>query len=200
MAARVIPFENNVLAQNVSITASDVTPEGCILQAGQNVTFTNNAGIPISIAFNPSGIFANITNLSPTAPNNTNTQTAPSSGSVNYHVTVGAVTNGPYAIQAGPGPMYVTVSGNSTSGFTCSPDPVAIPVGGTLQMNPAVSTHHYKVAWTDDDPFTVPLTTVDSTPHAENPNDGAAGYPYTLDDASIRGTGGRGGKVIVKGS
>ena len=200
MAARVIPFENNVVAQNISITPSNATPEGCILQAGQNVTFTNNAGAPISIVFAPSGLFTNITNLSPTPPNNSNTQNAPPSGSVNYYVTVGAATNGPYAIQCGPGPMYVTVSGNNTTGITCNPDPVAIPIGGTLQMDPTVSTNKYDVGWTNGDPFTVPLTTVDSTPHTDNPNDGAAQYPYTILKTSIQGTGGKGGKVIVVGS
>ncbi len=197
MAARVIPFENNIVAQNISITPTDAIPEGCILQAGQNVTFTNNAGTPISIVFTPSGLFTNITNLSPTPPNNTNTQTAHSSGSVNYSVTVGAATNGPYAVQCGPGPMYVTVSGNNNTGITLSPDPVAIPIGGTLQLDPAVSTNKYEVGWTNVDPFIVPVTSVDSTPHTENPNDGAASYPYTVLKTSIEGGGGKGGKVIV---
>ena len=163
MAARVIPFEDSDTVQNISITDTDATPEGCILTALQNnVTFTNNASSPVSIAFNPTGILTNISNL---AVGSTSTaQTMPVSASVNYYVTVGSVVtpNGPYAIQSGNGFMVVTVSGGIGT-ETVSPDPVAIPLGGNLEMQPAVSSQVYDVAWTNGDPFTVPISKADST-------------------------------------
>jgi hypothetical protein len=200
MAARVIPFEDSDTTQNISITASDAIPEGCILTALQNtVTFTNNAGTSISIAFNPTGILTNISNL---PPGNTSAgQTMPASASVNYYVTVGPDVNGPYAIQSGNGYMVVEISGDSGS-ITCSPDPVAIPVGGNLEMQPAISTYVYDITWTDGDPFTVPITTADSTPHTDSPQNGGPGeYPYTVVKHSIEGGGGSGGGTVkVKGS
>jgi len=204
MAARVIPFEDSFTAQSISITATDAIPEGCILTTTQTtVTFTNNSGCPIDIAFNPSGIFNNITNLSPTSGSNVNTQPAPANFGVNYNVTVhlpaGPATNGPYAIQAGSGVMVVTVSGSGTQ-IICAPDPVAIPVGGNLKMTPALSADQYGVAWKNGDPFTVPITSVDNTSHTENPQDGPGQYPYTVAKTSPRATGPGGGKVIVVGS
>src|ERR1700685_4547755 len=102
MAARVIPFEDSDTTQNISIAATDASPEGCILTALQNiVTFTNNAGASISIAFNPTGILTNISNLP--AGNTSAGQIMPASASVNYYVTVGSDQIGPYAIQSGNG-------------------------------------------------------------------------------------------------
>jgi hypothetical protein len=199
MAARAIPFV--ATPQNISITATDANPEGCILTTIQtSVTFTNNSGYPIDITFNPTGIFNNVTNLPPTAGSNVNTQPAPANFSVNYNVTVhipgGTVTNGPYAIQAGTGSMVVMVSGSGNS-ITCVPDPVAIPVGGNLKMSPAVNSNQYAVAWTDGDPFTIPITTVDNVSHTENPQDGPGQYRFTVTKTSPRETGPGGGKVIV---
>jgi hypothetical protein len=202
MAARVIPYEENLVAKTVTITATDATPEGCILQAGQGVTFTNNSGSPVTITFNPTNMFGASINLTASAPGNSYTAPGPAgSGSVNYYITVGANPNpnGPYAIQAGAGPMYVVVSG-SVGNEKVSPDPVAIPVGGTLQMNPSLSTNKYSVGtWTNGDPFIVPLTTVDSTPHTDNTSDGPGQFPYTATRTSIEGGGGNGkGTVIVR--
>src|SRR5450432_3813524 len=151
MAARAIPFENSVTAQNISITASDATPEGCILQAGQGGTFTNNSGSPVTITFNPTTVFGASISLTAQAPGNTNTPPMPTgSMSVNYNVTVGGnPTIGPFAIQVGIGPMFVVVSGAAGSEL-CAPDPVAIPAGGTLELRPALSTNKYNVAgWTN---------------------------------------------------
>jgi hypothetical protein len=201
MAARVIPFEDSDTVQNISITATDAIPEGCILTALQNsVTFTNNATSSVSIAFNPTGILTNISNL--VACSTSAAQTMPASASINYSVTVGSVVtpNGPYAIQSGDGFMVVTVSGGIGT-ETVSPDPVAIPLGGNLEMQPAVSSHVYDVAWTDGDPFTVPITTADSTSHTDNSGNGTGEYPYTVTRVTIEGGGGKGGgKVIVVGT
>ncbi len=193
MAARVIPFAQNLSAKNISITATDALPEGGMLQATQDaVTFTNNSGYPIDIAFNPPGIFTDITGLSPTPPNNVNTQPAPTNGAANYYVTVhnpgGTVVNGPYSIQAGSGYMTVTVGSN----LVCSPDPVAIPVGGRLEMRPAVSGNRYSVSWSNGNPLNI--TTVDSTPHTAT--GGAGQFPYAVAQNVAQATGG--GKVVIQ--
>jgi hypothetical protein len=196
MAARVIPFEDSDTVQNISITDTDATPEGCILTALQNnVTFTNNASSPVSIAFNPTGILTNINNLA--AGSTSTAQTMPVSASVNYYVTVGSVVtpNGPYAIQSGNGFMVVTISGG-IGNETVSPDPVAIPLGGNLEMQPAVSSHVYNVAWTNGDPFTVPISKADSTSHTESSSYGPGDYPYTVTRVSIEGGGGNGGGTV----
>jgi hypothetical protein len=203
MAARVIPFEDNVSAKGISITAADATPEGCILSTTQNaVTFTNNSGYVIDINFNPSGIFTNVIGLSPTPPNNFNTQSAPNNISVNYNVTVyetPQATNGPFAIQTGAGYMQVVVStiGNEV---TCVPDEVAIPLGGNLMLTPATNHDTYPVTWEEGDPFTEPITSVDNTSHTNNPQNGSGEFPYQVgggpgpSDVPGQGT------VIVRGT
>jgi len=203
MAARVIPFEDNVSAKGISITATDATPEGCILSTTQNaVTFTNNSGYVIDINFNPSGIFTNVIGLSPTSPNNSNTQSAPANTSVNYNVTVyetPQVTNGPFAIQRGTGYMVVTVSGSGDN-LTNVPVDVAIPVGGNLMMYTS-SNNVYPVAWTDGDPFdTDPITTVDNAVHTGDPvNGGPDPYPYQVGQPGPNNNPGA-GTVIVRGT
>ncbi|HXM10214.1 MAG TPA: hypothetical protein VN946_09735 [Terriglobales bacterium] len=199
MAARVIPFEDSDTAQNISITDTDAIPEGYILTATQNsVTFTNNATSPVSIAFTPSDILTDISNLA--VGGTSAAQTMPASASVNYCVTVGAVVNGPFAIQSGNGFMVVMVRG-SAGNENCNPNLVAIPLGGNLQMQPAISTDGYTVNWTDGDPFIEPITKVDSATHTDDPADGTGEYPYTVTSVSIQGGGGNGGgRVIVVGT
>ena len=95
--ARVIPFEDNTPAQTITID-STFTPSttGCFVQAGQSVIFTNNSGVTIDIRFTPNPVtptvFNDITALSSTAPNNTNTQQPLiPNGTANYYVYVGGV-------------------------------------------------------------------------------------------------------------
>ena len=114
MAARVIPYEDNVVAPNINITPTGASPEGCFLQqTGQTITFTNNSGVSIDITFVPNPVLPNqvvfndILGLSPPPPNNTNTQTPQvANGSVNYNVNIGGTKYGPYAIQVGNGPFW----------------------------------------------------------------------------------------------
>jgi hypothetical protein len=197
MAARVIPFEDTDTVLNISITAAGATPEGCILSTTQNsVSFTNNSGASISIAFNPAGIFANINNLP--AGQTSAPQPAPANAAVNYSVTVGAAVNGPYAIQTGTGYMLVVVS---TSGeeIICTPDEVAIPVGGNLRLSPAANIDDYPVTWNNVDPFTQPLTSVDSVSHTDNPQDGSGEFTYEVGGPGPNNIPGS-GTVIVRGS
>jgi hypothetical protein len=202
MAARVIPFEDNLSAKGISITATDATPEGCILSTTQNaVTFTNNSGYVIDINFSPSGIFANVIGLTPTSPNNFNTQSAPNNISVNYCVTVyetPQVTNGPFAIQTGTGYMQVVVS---TSGdqITCAPDEVAIPLGGNLMMTPGATIDTYPVTWSEGDPFTQPITTVDNQSHTDSTQNGTGDFPFEVGEPGPSNVPGQ-GTVIIRGT
>jgi hypothetical protein len=196
MAARVIPFEDTDTVLNISITATDATPEGCILSTTQNsVSFTNNSGASISIAFHPGGIFSDINNLP--AGQTSAPQPAPANASVNYCVTVGPAVNGPYAIQTGTGYMQVVVS---TSGeeIKCAPDEVAIPLGGNLMLTPAASIDGYPVTWNNGDPFTQPITSVDNASHADNPQDGSGEFTYEVGGPGPKENPGGGGTVIVR--
>jgi len=201
MAARVIPFEDNVSAKGISITATDTTPEGCILSTTQNaVTFTNNSGYVIDVNFNPTGIFTNFTLPDPNTGSNVNTQPAPNNIAVNYNVTVNETppaTNGPFSIQTGTGYMQVVISTIGDQ-ITCAPDEVAIPLGGNLMMSPATSNDRYPVGWGDDgDPFTPPITSVDNTSHTDNPADGTGEFPYEVGGPGPNNIPG-GGKVIIQ--
>jgi hypothetical protein len=195
MAARVIPFEDTDTVLNISITATDATPEGYILSTTQNsVSFTNNSGASISIAFSPNGIFADINNLP--AGQTSAPQPAPANTSVNYKVTVGPAVIGPYAIQMGTGYMQVVVSTIGEE-ITCAPEEVAIPVGGNLMLTPAASIDGYPVTWNTVDPFTQPITTVDNASHADNPLDGSGEFTYEVGEPGPTQNPG-GGTVIVR--
>ncbi len=203
MAARAIPYDDTVTAKNISITPTDADPEGCILSMTQtSVTFTNNSGYDIDITFNPTGIFTNISSLTPTPPNNFNTQSAPNNIAVNYNVTVyespEPVINGPFAIQTGTGYMQVVVSTIGDQ-ITCAPDEVAIPLGGNLMMSPASSIDGYPVSWSEGDPFTQPITSVDNQSHTNNPQDGTGEFPYEVGGPGPNNIPG-GGTVIVRGT
>ena len=210
--ARVIPFEDNTPAQTITID-STFTPSttGCFVQAGQSVIFTNNSGVTIDIRFTPNPVtqtvFNDITALSSTAPNNTNTQQPLiPNGTANYYVYVGGVkqADGPYAIQAGIGPMVVQIT-NTANGPVCTPDTIAIPHnavslgGGTLQMNPYPSTDQYSVSWAGGNAsFNPPLTSADAKPHTNVSPLGT--YPFIVVKVSPTLGGGGGGTVKIKGT
>jgi hypothetical protein len=130
---------------------------------GDTVNFSNassTATIVITFAANP----PNVANPGPPlfgvtsitlAPGANSLQTVLSTttdGSVNYFVSVNGVqVGGPYAIQVGNGPLYVTIGNNNTN-----PDPVAVPPGGTLEMY-STDTKTYHLHWTTTgNPFPTP--------------------------------------------
>jgi hypothetical protein len=212
-AARVISFGENVPDQLITINSSFApSPEGCFIQAGQNVTFTNGSGAVIDIKFAPNPItptvFTDITGLSPTAPNNTATR-APSSqvpnGSVNYYVYLGGVLqSGPYAIQVGTGPMFVQIS-TSGGNVVYTPATAAIPHqvsigGGTLEL---VSTDYsYNIGPASfSNMFTPHLTQALVSGNNPHTNIGAVGgfdYTATQQQPSPKLGGGGGGKIKVQ--
>jgi hypothetical protein len=142
-------------------------------------------------------VFNNVSGLSPTAPNNTNTQTPQvTDRTVNYNVVIGANSYGPYAIQVGNGPICISVTASNTS-----PDPVVIPTNGWVQFFSTDS--NYTVSWqaTTGDPFYPPVTSIavgvsNNTAHQAKlaPNS----FPYTIRVGFADGNGG--GTVKVKGT
>jgi len=202
--ARVIPFEDNPPVQLIAIDAT-YTPssEGCFIQAGQSVTFTNNSGVTIDIKFTPNPITPTVFNdiLGLAKGNSSNPQTPlVAAGTANYGVYVGGVhRSGPYAIQVGAGPMKVQIQ-DSSSGPVCTPNPVAIPHdasagGGTLEMVSA--DYVYAVGPAPfSDMFNPPLTSADSKPHTNM--SGAGDFDYTVTQKSPKLGGGGGGTVKIK--
>lgn len=208
-ARNIPPMEDTV--QIISITYANstltVSPQGIIIAPGEQVSFANSGSsqAPIGVTFsaNPPGppagstLFTNITNLQ---PGSTQPQTAPNSnGSVNYMVTAGATSYGPFAIQVGNGPLYIQVTNSN-----CLPDPAVIPPRGKLAMFSADSGNDsYNVNWTgtNGDPFTPPIQTAVSGMQNNVVSVGTptlGQYTYKVTRAPIEGNGG--GKVIVKGT
>jgi len=208
---RVIPIEEDTYpAKEITIQLVNnnyvPTPRACKIAGSeqQSVTFTNNSGAPVNITFEPNPITPTVFNDILNLANNSSSGPWPpqvADGTVNYFVNpVGGNSVEPYAIQVGIGPMKIQVVYNSALGLAkCTPDPVAIPYAGTLEMD-AGDSNSYSVTWKNNiDPFapTNPLTTVDNTPHTE---DVAAllTYTYTVQKTSPQeGTGNGGGRVKV---
>jgi len=214
MAARVIPIESYNQNQTINIDSTlTPSPQGCMVSGpvGQSitVTFTNNSGSTITMSFTPKaangGMFTDITNL---ATGSSQAQTVPggTGASVNYTITGNGVSTGPWAIQAGLGPMVVVIGGNNA--LTYTPNPVAIPLGnnslgtGTILVRPAVAGDGYNINWNGNDPFTPALKSADGISHSLL-NAQAGSYNYTAavsDGATLNIAAGPGGRVIVVGS
>lgn len=193
-AARVIP-----MSQSVSITIDNnfnVTPQGIIVQPGDQINFQNNSDVCINIQFEPNppgeAVYPNM-NL-PVGAQSSNSFTAPAyDASANYSVYVGTAQQpgGPYALQVGVGPLYVQVTYVNGEG-QCSPETAAIPVGGKLRM--VETDHHsYNVGWQGKNPFNPPLGTVGS--HKATASAGT--YTYSVSEGGPTLGGGGGGTIIV---
>ena len=125
-------------------------PAGCLIENGQNVTFTNNSGSTISILFAQTAIskqtvFNDINNL---APGSNHTE-APLMRdiTVNYNVSMdGKPLYEPFAIEVGAGPLEISVTGTNPT-----PAAGAIPPNGEIQF----TTTDFKcnISWPDGDPF-----------------------------------------------
>jgi hypothetical protein len=199
-AARVLPRTD--LVRNISIdTSFHATPPGIIVQQGDQVNFINNSGVAITIEFAPNPPGPIVSGNIDVAAGSTNGFQAPNyDASANYYIYVGTTqqNGGPYAIQVGAGPLYVQINDSTTS-----PDPIAVPRGGTLEMF-STDADTYTLKWTAlGNPFTQPppgLTTVypdlsNNVPYTETL--AVAVYAYELiNDGIQEGTGG--GTIKVK--
>jgi len=208
MAARVIPMTEVVHTINIDSTFK-ASPKAIKIPVGDGVSFTNGSGASINIQFEPNPPGPQLcVNSGPIAPGSSYAQ-GPFNvdGSVNYYVYQGTtVKSGPYAIQVGSGPLYIQITySQALTNGQCTPDPVALPYGGTLQM--ISNDYTYNVSWPGGDPFTPPgLTTVylgagNNSPHTEDLS-AVLDYSYRVQKTTpgiTEGTGNGGGTVKVKG-
>ncbi len=209
MAARVIPMEDT--AQQITIDSTfTASPKAVIIPAGQVVSFTNNSGATIALQFepNPPGptLFTSIPSLGNGATNIQAPQSLNGNGAVNYYVVDPTGTqHGPYAIEVGVGPLYISVTySQSQNAGQCTPDPVAIPYQGHLEMYS--TDYNYTVGWPTSfgDPFTPQLTSIvpgsgNNTARKETAN--LQEYKYTVTKTGLAGIiGNGGGKIKVQGS
>src|SRR5205814_7236714 len=127
--ARVYPAADTPVNINPQGQAN---PAGCLIENGQNVTFTNNSGSTISNLFDQTAIskqtvFNDINNL---APGSNHTE-APlvRDITVNYNVSMVGKKREPFAIEVGAGPLQISVTGTN-------PTPVAgaLPPYGQIQF------------------------------------------------------------------
>jgi hypothetical protein len=209
-AARVIPIEPEFLSSQTINIGTDFTPsiKGCTIAppGTLSITFNNNSGATISVQFVANPVYPNqiVFNDIPNFLNGTSNYQTPqvANATVNYNIVAGGVTHGPYAIQVGIGPMYVSVS-YLNGGPQCTPGTVAIPPGGWLEM--VATDYTYNVGWTNiGDPFTPPLNSIavgvaNNVPHQAS--SALLEYNYTLVKyPELADGGGGGGKIIVKGT
>ena len=195
------------------ITIDDTyTPsrQGIVVSQGDQINFENESGVDIIIAFQTNGNGQAVypaMNLS--VPNNgSNGFAAPNANcAANYYiynsdVTPPALLSGPFAIQVGTGPMFVTVGGSVTNP-TYNPETVAVPLGtslppgtGNLQMNTATTT--FGITWkNNNDPFTPPITQTDGSAHGVAQTSALSTYTYYAGPSPVQNP--AGGTVIVRG-
>jgi len=131
-------------------------PAGCLIENGQNVTFTNNSGSTISILFDQTAIskqkvFNDINNLAP----GSNYTEAPlvSDKTVNYNVSMNGQTRGPFAIEVGAGPLEISVTGTEPT-----PKIANVPRNGEIQFT--ATDFQCDILWRNGDPFNPQLKNV----------------------------------------
>jgi hypothetical protein len=195
-----------------------------IVAVGSEVTFANSssssAAITITFAPNPPGItnppgaplFTPTTiTIQPGQNSGARTLPANTNGAVNYTVSVsGTQVGGPYAIQAGTGPLYVQITD-----FIPNPNEVAVPptAGSSQGMLEMYSTDepYYTVQWPALNPFpglTKAYISGSTSNKAYAQSGPATIYSYTIPDpptAAESGTVrpspiaiGGGGKVVIQ--
>ncbi len=132
-------------------------PAGCLIENGQNVTFTNNSGSTISILFAQTAIskqtvFNDINNLAP-GSNYTEAPLVPKI-TVNYNVSMdGKAPYGPFAIEVGAGPLEISVTDTNPT-----PKSATVPRNGEIQFN--ATDYKCDITWLDGDPLDPQLNSV----------------------------------------
>jgi hypothetical protein len=204
-AARNIPFEESLTAQNISIDSTFTpTPEGVIIGVGQPVTFTNNSGAEIaSIQFQPNPLkapsgpgptlFTEITNLANGATS-AEQPPNPTVGAVNYLITdENGKEYGPFSIQAGTAvPLKVQVID-----AVIYPSTAAIPARGAAAIySDDTPCDQYPITWASN-PFTTatPTAACGFSPSAMRTGVATTGeYRYTIPSQVATG----GGKIVIQ--
>jgi|HubBroStandDraft_6_1064221.scaffolds.fasta_scaffold594401_1 hypothetical protein len=183
--------------------------QGIVVSQGDQITFENNSGADIVITFQTNGsgqpVYAP---MSVTIIDDTSFSfTAPSyNAAANYSIYEAnqqppVLLSGPFAIQVGSGPLFVTIGG-SVNNPTYAPPTVAVPLGtslppgpGMLQMNSAASS--FGINWaSNNDPFTPAISATGGTAHAVSSVASTATYTYTAGPSPNDNP--AGGKVIIQ--
>ena len=151
--ARVYPAADQPVNINPQGQAN---PAGCLIENGQNVTFTNNSGSTISILFDQTAIskqtvFNDINNL---APGSNHTE-APlvRDITVNYNVSMDGKKREPFAIEVGAGPLEISVTATEPT-----PKIATVPRNGEIQFN--ATDYKCDITWLDGDPLDPQLNNV----------------------------------------
>jgi len=206
-AARHIPITAAV-THDVTIDATYTpSPKYVVAGYGDTIWFRNNSSIQLVVqcGVNPPGgsvqVGGNLT--VPTTPIGASFVAPNSDGATNYYIyQSGNPTplSGPWAIQVGNGPIYVTVNGGLTA-----PDPVAVPPGGNpggkLEIY-ATDNNNYTIAWPGGDPFTPAVGSVvpgmqNNSVQTVNNTGAVKDYNYTVRQSGSFTEGNGGGKVKV---
>ncbi len=131
-------------------------PATCKIDFGQNVDFSNNSGSTISITFAPTAIHHyKVFDDIPSLASGSNYTELPLVDriTVNYNVSMGGQTYGPFAIEVGTGPLEISVTN-----INPTPGTGSIPPNGEVLFDSTDVT--YDVSWQPQDPFTPPITKV----------------------------------------
>ena len=168
--------------QRININAQGADPAGVLIDDSQPVQFNNNnSGSAISITFARTAVtneqvFADIPNIA--AGGSFTESPLLQDKAVNYSVTIGQNTYGPFAIQVGSGAFQI----NGTGG---DPNPMVavIPPNGNVQF--ASTDQDWPINWKNgNDPFIPVLTEVYvglANNLVGNEQGGSAkNFPYTL--------------------
>lgn len=206
MAARPIPMTETTWTVTIDNTFTP-SRKAFIVALGDQVDFVNNSGASITIQFepNPPGP---VVSADLSAPNGATAGfVAPNTNaSANYYIYSGGVQeSGPYAIQVGTGPLYVQVSYSTVHlAGQCTPDPIALPYGGALEM--ISNDYNYTVTWPNGDPFqglnSIGVGAPNNSPHTEKLS-ALLDYRYRVTKTAQgikEGTGNGGGTVKVRGT
>jgi len=198
-------------------TAFVPSRQGIVVNLGDQINFDNESGVDILIEFQPNVFDGQ--NQTPVYPpmslsvdnNSTSGFQAPNSDcAANYYiynadVNPPALLSGPFVIQVGAGPMYVSVAG-TVPNPTYSPSTVAVPLGsalppgaGYLQMSSPSSI--FGINWNNNsDPFVTPpgITSPDGVPHPVS-STATLNTPYPYYAGAKQNDDPVGGTVIVRG-
>jgi hypothetical protein len=201
---------SDAITWTLNIGASYIpSRQGIVVSQGDQITFENNSGADIVITFQTNGngqpVYAPMNLTVPDASSNSFT-TPGFDCAANYSIydtdqQPPVLLSGPFAIQVGAGPFYVTISG-SIANPIYTPPTVAVPMGtslppgaGKLQMN-AVSSS-FGISWDgNNDPFTPAITVTDGQPHAVNSVVSTATYGYTAGPTTNNNP--VGGRVVIQ--
>jgi hypothetical protein len=183
--------------------------QGIVVSQGDQITFNNNSGLDIVIAFQTNGngqpVYSPMTLA--IANGGSNSFTTPNYNcAANYYIYEANTQppvqlSGPFVIQVGSGPIFITIGGTPTSP-TYNPATVAVPLGTSLppgagKVQIIATAASFGINWNNgNDPFTPPVTVTGGSAHSVSLSASAASYAYTAGQSVNENP--AGGKVIIQ--